>query len=198
MIKNAGELDNCIEGVYPGDWHSASSSDIKGIARQGLKTSASLGTLAINELHSEQEEQDKIDLNWTNRIKGEFLKSLPKYERAFNYNYALSTNVKIRCGFYTSRYAARFNVCTLKTIGRMKQSLMDLKILDEHKASNSFDLILHVPEVDGIHITSKMRNKMNENILLLREQCQGTPIEIFTCESEKEGAERLVYMLDVA
>ncbi|MEI2556493.1 hypothetical protein [Acinetobacter pittii] len=198
LIKNSGELNNCIEGVYPGDWHSASSADIKGIARQGLKLSASLGTLAINELHSEQEEHDKIDQNWTSRIKGEFIKSLPQYERAFNYNYSITNNVKIRCGFYAVQYAARFNVCTLKTIGRMKTSLLDLKILEEHKASNRFDLILQVPEVDGIHITTKTRNKMNENIQLLKEQCQGSSIEVFTCENEKEGAERLIQMLNVA
>lgn len=199
IIKNNGELKNCIEGIYDGDWSNASSADLRGIARQGLKRSASLGELAIKELFSEElQEQDSAELNWGNKIKQEFLKNHPAYEKAFNYSVAVSKNVKIKCGFYSTRYAAKFNVCTVKTISRVKTSLVDLQILEGHGQSNRLDLILLVPNPDGVLVTKKMRDKMDEHIALLKEQCSGSSIEIVSCRGEKQGADRISTMLNVA
>lgn len=200
LEKNFGNLDNCIEGVYPGEWHKSSSKDIKGVARQGLHKSASLGSLAIEELFtfSESSENDVIEQNWTNKIKDEFLKSNPSYEKAFNYSVQISKNVKIRCGFHSARYSAKFNVCTAKTIHRIKTSLMDLKILEENKLANRLDLILYLPPVDDLIVTSKMRDKMDENIYQLKKQCKDSIIDIYPCATEKDGAVRLSDMLNVA
>ncbi|KAA8731012.1 hypothetical protein F4V57_14260 [Acinetobacter qingfengensis] len=197
--KNNGELNNCIEGVHDGSWSNASSLDAAGIARQGLKRTASLGTLAMKELFNEEEkEQDVAELNWGNKIKQEFLKTHPAYEKSFNHSVAVSKNVKIKCGFHSARYAAKFNVCTVKTISRVKTSLMDLQILEDHGQSNKLDLILFVPNADGLLVTKKMRDKMNEHILLLKEQCKDSTIEIVSCASEKQGSDRLSTMLNVA
>lgn len=198
---NFGELNDCIEGVSDGHWRSASSVNLLGIAKQGLKRTASLGTLAINELYSEPEaqDQDKLDSNWVSNIKTEFVKHYPQYVNAFNYNVPIiGSDVKIRCGFYSSDYIAKFNVCTTKTVQRLRSSLMDLRILNEHDVSKKLDLIIQIPDIDGIHITQKMRAKMEDNVSLLREQCIGTKITIHPCQNANQGAERLIEMLEVA
>ncbi|MCH7330234.1 hypothetical protein [Acinetobacter modestus] len=198
---NLGELNDCIEGVHSGHWRNASSVNLNGIVRQGLKRTASLGSLAISELYSDIEAQDldKLESNWTSSIKTEFIKYYPQYANAFNCNVPLiGSDVSIRCGFYSSDYIAKFNVCTTKTVQRMRSSLMDLRILNEHAISDKLDLIIQLPDVDGIHITQKIRNKMEDNISLLKEQCVGTNIEIFPCQSPEDGADRLIKMLDVA
>lgn len=200
LSKNNGELNNCIEGVYEGKWYHASSLDILGLVRQALIKSASLGSLAIEELfiNDLNIENNTIDQNWSSKIKSEFIKEFPKYERSFNHSIKIKNNVKIKCGFYSSEYSANFNVCTTRTTHRMKSSLMDLNILNNNKISNNFDLLIHLPPVDNIHITKKMRLKMNDNILILKEQCKDSNIEIVVCNDEKEGAKRIAKMLKVA
>lgn len=200
LTQNNGELNNCIEGVFEGHWHHASSSDVFGIAKQALIKTASLGTLAIEELFVDDlhSENDSIDQNWSSKIKSEFIKEFPKYEKSFNHSVNIKNNVKIKCGFYSSEYIAKFNVCTTQTIHRMKSSLMDLNILNKNKISNNFDLLIHLPPVDNIHISQKMHLKMNDNILILKDQCKDTNIQIIVCDNEKDGVKRIAKMLKVA
>jgi hypothetical protein len=41
----------------------------------------------------------------------------------------------------------------------MRSSLMDLRILNEHAVSEKLDLIIQLPDIDGIHITKKYEIK---------------------------------------
>lgn len=200
ISKQNGELSNCIDGVYEGEWHHASSLDILGMVRQALIKSASLGSLAIEELFINEltSENNSIDQTWSSKIKSELIKEFPRYEKSFNHSVKIKNNVKIKCDFYSSEYIANFNVCTTRTIHRMKSSLMDLNILNQNNISSNFDLLIHLPAIDEVHITKKMRLKMNDNILILKEQCKDSNIQIIVCENEKDGAKRIAKMLKAA
>ncbi|SDC08823.1 hypothetical protein [Acinetobacter boissieri] len=190
LERNNGELDGCIGGVYEGKWYNATSSDLSGVAQQGLRKTASLSTLAIHELLQEPVDEEKtLNMQWTDRVKGEFLKANPSYIDAFNQTLSIK-HVKIKCGFYTREYSAKFNVCMPRNINALKSSLFDLLTLSEYNLSKKFDLIL-LFEKDSLHFSKAQRQSLLENIDILRERCEHMPIEVITCDNEKDGAERL-------
>lgn len=197
ILKNQGE--SSIQGVYPGKWHLSQSSDLKGIIKQALYKTASLGAVALKGLYdSDQEtfENEQLDRRWSNRIKDEVLRINPSYERAFDLKIPVGKDVKISCGFHTAFYSAKFNVCTAQTIVRMKSNLFDLQILDTHKISNHFDLILHMPMDNDLQISSKRLARMKANVSILQDEISlKSNIKIFTCHTEQEGASRILEML---
>lgn len=196
ILKNNG--DSSLEGVSTGEWHSSQSENIQGIVRQALYKSASLGSVALKGLFEEEDssiQNEQVDNRWTKRIKNAVLEIDPSYEKSFDIKIPVR-NVKIPCGFHTSRYSAKFNVCTSQTITRMKSNLMDLQIFDSHNISNRFDLIIQMPTDENLQVSLKSLAKMRENIEILKEEVSSKPnINIFTCNSEKEGAARIFEML---
>lgn len=197
LERNDGELHNCIEGVYEGKWYNSTSSNLSGVAQQGLRKSASLSTLAIHELLQEPVEEEKsLNMQWTDRVKDEFLKSNPSYMDSFNQTLPIN-HVKIKCGFYTRKYSAKFNVCMPRNINALKSSLFDLFTLNEYQLSKRSDLILLFEE-DSLHFSKAQKQSLKENIDILRERCRNKPIDVIICDDEKEGAERLEDMLRAA
>lgn len=196
ISKNNGDCS--IEGVTLGSWHISQSVDMKGVVRQALYKSASLGSAALKTLfeNSESEaENEQIDSRWSSRLKSAVTSVKPSYEKYFDLKIPVGTSVKVNCGFHTGRYSAKFNVCTTQTITRMKSNLMDLQILDSSKASDFYDLILYMPNEDDLQVSSKTLARMKENVWLLeKEIANKSNIKIFTCHSEQEGAKRILEM----
>jgi len=197
ILKNNGEPT--IDGVSFSVWHISQSENIQGIVRQALYKTASLGFVALRGLFEQEDsniENEQVDNRWSKRIKNAVVEIDPSYEKSFDIKIPVGKDVKIPCGFHTSRYSAKFNVCTSQTITRMKSNLMDLQIFDSHKVSSYFDLIIQMPTVDNLQVSPKILARMRENIELLKEEVASkTNIQIFTCGSEKEGAKRIFEML---
>ena len=196
IAKNHGDCG--IEGVTLGAWHKAQSSDMKGVVRQALYKSASLGSVALKSLFENSEsdtENEQLDSRWSSRLKNAVTVVRPSYEKYFDLKIPVGTNVKVNCGFHNGRYSAKFNVCTTQTITRMKSNLMDLQILDSSKASDFYDLILYMPDEDDLQVSAKTLARMKENVWLLEKEISNkSNIKIFTCHSEEEGAKRILDM----
>ena len=196
LLKNNGE--STIDGVSIGDWHASQSENIHGIVRQALYKTASLGSVALRGLFEEDShiENEQVDSRWSKRIKNAVIEIDPSYEKSFDVKIPIGRDVRIPCGFHTSRYSAKFNVCTSQTITRMKSNLMDLQIFDSHNVSNNFDLIIQMPTDDNLQVSLKTLARMKENIELLKEEVASkSNIQIYTCNSEQEGATRIFEML---
>lgn len=196
IYKNDGHCS--IEGVTLGSWHLSQSSDMKGVVKQALYKSASLGSVALKTLFENNEsdaENEQIDSRWSSRLKNAVTVVKPSYEKYFDLKIPVGTNVKVNCGFHNGRYSAKFNVCTTQTITRMKSNLMDLQILDSSKASDFYDLILYMPDEDDLQVSAKTLARMKENVWLLEKEISNkSNIKIFTCHSEEEGAKRILDM----
>lgn len=201
LIKNNGEVPTAFEGVSDGVWHAAQSSDLKGIFRQGLYKSASLGAVALKGLYESDEtyiDNDQIDNRWSNRVKQALLELAPNYIDNFDVKIKVGRDVKINCGFHTGLYTAKFNICSSQTISRMKANLMDLQILDSHHVSDRFDLILQLPSDSDLRVSQKSLALMRENISILKDEIkEKRNINIFSCNTEYEGAIRIIEMLKV-
>ncbi len=197
ILKNNGE--STLDGVTIGAWHTSQSDNIKGIVRQALYKTASLGSVALKGLFEQEDslfENEQVDNRWSKRVKNAVLEIDSSYENAFDIKIPIRKDVKISCGFHTARYSAKFNVCTSQTITRMKSNLMDLQIFDSHNVSSNYDLIIQMPTDDNLQVPLKTLARMKENIELLREEVASkTHINIYTCDSEKEGAARIFEML---
>lgn len=200
ILKNNGE--STLDGVSIGEWHASQSENIQGIVRQALYKTASLGSVALKGLFEQEDsniENEQVDSRWSKRIKNAVIEIDPSYEKSFDIKIPVGKDVKIPCGFHTSRYSAKFNVCTSQTITRMKSNLMDLQIFDSHKVSSNFDLIIQMPTDDNLQVSLKTLARMRENIELLKEEVASkSNIQIFTCNSEKEGATRIFEMLQAS
>lgn len=200
ILNNNGE--STLDGVSIGEWHVSQSENIQGIVRQALYKTASLGSVALKGLFEQEDsniENEQVDNRWSRRIKNAVIEIDPSYEKSFDLKIPVGRDVKILCGFHTSRYSAKFNVCTSQTITRMKSNLMDLRIFDSHHISNSFDLIVQMPTDDNLQVSPKTLARMRENIELLKEEVTSkSNIQIFTCSSEKEGATRIFEMLQAS
>lgn len=200
ILNNNGE--STLDGVSIGDWHVSQSENIQGIVRQALYKTASLGSVALKGLFEQEDsniENEQVDSRWSRRIKNAVIEIDPSYEKSFDLKIPVGKDVKILCGFHTSRYSAKFNVCTSQTITRMKSNLMDLRIFDSHHISNTFDLIVQMPTDDNLQVSIKTLARMRENIELLKEEVASkSNIQIFTCSSEKEGATRIFEMLQAS
>ncbi|MGO1157971.1 hypothetical protein ACTL4S_03940 [Acinetobacter lwoffii] len=197
IIKNNGYCT--ISGVTDSDWHYSLSANLNGVAAQALYRTASLGSVALQSLFEQDDsnvDNEQVDKRWSKRIKAAVLELDPSYENAFDLKIPIGRDIKIACGFHTSRYTAKFNVCTSQTIARMKSNLFDLQILDSHKISNKFDLILQMPTEDNLQVSAKTLARMKENVDVLREEISSkSNINIYTCDSEKDGADRIFEML---
>lgn len=197
IIKNNG-ISN-VDGVSEGPWRLSQSVDIKGIVRQALYKTASLGSVALKGLFDQDEtliENEQIDSRWSKRIKNAVLKIDPSYEKCFDLKIPVGKDVRITCGFHTPGYSAKFNVCTSQTITRMKSNLFDLQILDSNHVSNKYDLILYMPTADDLQVPPKTLARMEENVHLLRKEILSkSNIKIYACHSEDEGASRIFEML---
>jgi len=197
ILKNNGE--STIDGVSIGEWHASQSENIQGIVRQALYKTASLGSVALKGLFEQEDsniENEQVDNRWSKRIKNAVIDIDPSYENSFDVKIPVGKDVKIACGFHTSRYSAKFNVCTSQTIMRMKSNLMDLQIFDSHNISSNYDLIIQMPTDDNLQVSLKTLARMRENIELLKDEVASkSNIQIFTCNSEKEGATRIFEML---
>lgn len=195
--KNSGTSN--VEGVFEGVWRRSQSSDIKGIVRQALYKTASLGSVALTGLFEQDNtliENEQVDSRWSSRIKNAVLDIDASYERAFDVKIPVGKDVRITCGFHTASYSAKFNVCTSQTITRMKSNLFDLQILDSNKVSNNYDLILYMPTKDDLQVSLKTLARMEENVELLKKEISSkSNIKIYTCHSEQEGASRIFEML---
>ncbi|WP_151984940.1 hypothetical protein [Acinetobacter radioresistens] len=200
ILKNDGE--STIDGVDISTWHSSQSVNIQGIVKQALYKTASLGAVALKSLFEQEDsyvENEQVDTRWSKRIKNAVIEIDPSYEKSFDIKIPIRRDVKILCGFHTSRYSAKFNVCTSQTITRMKSNLMDLQIFDSHHVSDKFDLIIQMPTDDNLQVPLKTLARMKENIELLKEEVASkTNISIYTCNSEKEGAARIFEMLEAS
>lgn len=201
LIRNNGEVPTAFEGVSDGVWHEAQSSDLKGIFRQGLYKSASLGAVALKGLYESEEiysDNEQIDNRWSKRIKQAFLDLAPNYLNNFDVKIKVGKEVRINCGFHTGLYTAKFNVCSSQTISRMKANLMDLQILDSYHISDSFDLILQLPSDNDLRVSQKSLARMKENISILSDEIkEKRNINIFSCNTEHEGAQRIIEMLKI-
>lgn len=199
LLKNNGDTN--IEGVSTSDWHASQSVNIQGIVRQALYKTASLGSVALKGLFEQEDssiENEQVDRRWSKRIKNAVIEIDPSYEKSFDIKIPVGKDVRIPCGFHTSRYSAKFNVCTSQTIVRMKSNLIDLQILDSHNISDRFDLILQMPTNDNLQVPLKTLARMKENVELLKEEIAAkSNIQIYTCHSENEGASRIFEMLKV-
>lgn len=197
IINNDG--DSTIDGVTLSKWHTSQSENLKGIVRQALYKTASLGSVALKGLFEQEDsslENEQVDSRWSKRVKNAVLEIDPSYEDAFDLKIPIRKDVKISCGFHTSRYSAKFNVCTSQTITRMKSNLMDLQIFDSHNISTNYDLIIQMPTDENLQVSLKTLARMKENIELLKEEVASkSHINIFTCSSEKDGAIRIFEML---
>lgn len=197
ILKNNGE--STIDGVDISAWHSSQSVNIQGVVKQALYKTASLGAVALKSLFEQDDssiENEQVDNRWSKRIKNAVIEIDPSYEKSFDIKIPIRKDVKILCGFHTSRYSAKFNVCTSQTITRMKSNLMDLQIFDSHNVSDKFDLIIQMPTDDNLQVSLKTLARMKENIELLKEEVASKAnISIYTCNSEKEGAARIFEML---
>lgn len=197
ILNNNGE--STVDGVDIGAWHKSQSSNIQGIVKQALYKTASLGSVALKGLFEQEDssiENEQVDSRWSKRIKNAVVEIDPSYEKSFDIKIPIRKDVKILCGFHTSRYSAKFNVCTSQTITRMKSNLMDLQIFDSHNVSDKFDLIIQMPTDENLQVPLKTLARMKENIELLKEEVASkTNINIYTCDSEKEGAARIFEML---
>lgn len=197
ILNNNGE--STVDGVDIGAWHKSQSSNIQGIVKQALYKTASLGSVALKGLFEQEDsliENEQVDSRWSKRIKNAVIEIDPSYEKSFDIKIPIRKDVKILCGFHTSRYSAKFNVCTSQTITRMKSNLMDLQIFDSHNVSDKFDLIIQMPTDENLQVPLKTLARMKENIELLKEEVASkTNISIYTCDSEKEGAARIFEML---
>lgn len=199
IVKNNGEIPLGIGGVCEGIWHDAQSINLKGIVRQALYKSASLGSVALKGLYESDDtygDNEQIDNRWSNRVKNALLEIDPNQARNFDIRVPLGRGVKIRCGFHTGDYTAKLNVYSSQTISRIKSNLLDLQILDRNHVSNKFDLILQLPSENDVRVTDKILNLMYQNIDLLKGEIMGKKnINIFTCNTEQEGAHRILDML---
>lgn len=201
IIKNDGNITTAIDGIYESNWNDALSNDKKGVIRQALFKSASLGAVALQGLYASEGDNnlnDQIDKRWANQVKNIFLERNPIYMNRdyFDVKIKVEDNVKISCGFHTSRYSAKFNVCSSQTLARMKANLLDLKTLDRHHQSNQFDLILYLPSEEDVRMTPKVLKNMKANIKILRDEVSvNKNIHVITCESPNEGAFRMETML---
>lgn len=197
IIKNSGY--STISGVTDSDWHNSLSTNINGIVKQALYRTASLGSVALKSLFEQEDssyDNEQIDKRWSKRIKSAVLALDPSYENSFDLKIPIGKDIKIPCGFHTAKYTAKFNVCTSQTIARMKSNLFDLQILDSHKISNKFDLILQMPTEDNLQVSAKSLARMKENVEILRDEISSkSNINIYTCNSEKDGANRIFKML---
>lgn len=204
IISNEGNINTSIDGIYESNWTDALSVDKKGIIRQALYKSASLGVVALQGLYESEGENnlnDQIDKRWANQIRNIFLERNPTYRNRnyFDIKLRIENNVKISCGFHTSHYSAKFNVCSSQTLARMKANLLDLQILDRHNISNQFDLILYLPSDDDIRMTPKALNSMKANIKILKEEVSSkNNIHVIECDSAEEGVFRMEKMLKVS
>lgn len=201
ITTNAGNITAAIDGIYESQWNDALSHDKKGIIRQALFKSASLGAVALQGLYSSDGDNnlnDQIDKRWANKVRNIFLERNPIYLNRdyFDVKLKIEDNVKVSCGFHTSRYSAKFNVCSSQTLARMKANLLDLKTLDRYKQSDQFDLILYLPSGEDVRMTPKVLKNMNANIKILRDEISSNQnIHVITCETADEGAYRMEKML---
>ncbi|WP_139851440.1 hypothetical protein [Acinetobacter pullicarnis] len=197
ILKNDGYSN--IDGVSGSVWHSALSENLNGIIRQALYKSASLGSAALKSLFDDEDagiENEQVDKRWSKRIKTAVLDLDSSYENSFDLKIPVGRDIRIACGFHTSRYTAKFNVCTSQTIIRMKSNLVDLQILDTNNISSRYDLILQMPTDEDLQVTPKVLARMKENVeMLKREISSKSNINIFTCNNEIEGAGRIFEML---
>lgn len=198
QLEKGIRLEECralFTGIYFGEVHTASTSEFRGVVKQGIQSSSSFAELDALE---EPIDDETSQIRWANQVRGE----IKQYDEQ-NLSKYLSRkltlgNRTVRFDVAKNRYIANFASIPMSNMGDYKgarSKMMDLENLSMKSDKGAFDLelIVGLPyQESSLSISSKAKSRMLETMAILKEDAESRDITCFFSHSPAIAAEHVM------
>lgn len=190
-----------IDGVILGESKRAFAHDINGILKQGLRFSASLGSLAL------EAERDDIDEVQPRRYTSNFSKKIQKQIEIIDRSLVNSFNQKIKIsgsdalttyGFMNDRYVSNFGVLVptrlSASMNTIKAKIFDIEALKKSEylmKPQRFEVIIGTPSFDDPTLTDQTIMNLRNSLEMVEEIADKDEIRIFRAVDSTMAAQHV-------
>lgn len=190
-----------MSGIEISKLHKANDDDIDGIIRQGMRFSASLGTLAQDAERAEayDEQSKRHSERWITSITDELRLINQPLTSFFNKKvFVRSNTVPTKYDFLTDTYVSNFGLLVPSRIGGslnvLKARLLDLEALRKEPLITKpqcYEIIIGLPSLTDPTLTPKAKDRLGETLELFGNLAANEGIEVFKVENAQAAAQRL-------